>query len=117
MPTAQTEPMNANGEAERFIHPRWAAQATTAGAVNDRKPATIPMQNARNRVSAEFIVILQCAPNVQQVATPSAVIDRRYSSKIALIERVVSPLGRSHRLQLKTAETQRHRERLQKRIS
>src|SRR5262249_4497616 len=46
--------MNANGEAERFIQPRWAAQATTAGAVNERKPATTPIQNARSSVTSEL---------------------------------------------------------------
>jgi len=47
--------MNANGEPERLIQPRRAAQATTAGAVKDRKPAMIPIQNARRSVTPELI--------------------------------------------------------------
>jgi hypothetical protein len=38
-----------------LIQPRRAAQATTAGAVKDRKPAMIPIQNARRSVTPELI--------------------------------------------------------------
>src|SRR5262245_6094203 len=55
MPTVQAEPINASGEPESLIHPRRAAQATTAGAVNDRKPAMIPIQNARRSVTPELL--------------------------------------------------------------
>ena len=44
--TAAVDPMNAKGDPCRFSHPRWAAQLTAAGAVKDRKPATIPMPKA-----------------------------------------------------------------------
>jgi len=52
---AVVEVMNANGVAERSIHARCAAHATTAGAVMDRSPATNPTPNARNKASAKFI--------------------------------------------------------------
>src|SRR5262245_53738805 len=55
MPVVQAEPINANGEPDRLIQPRRAAQATTAGAVNDRKPAMIPIQNARRSVTPELL--------------------------------------------------------------
>ena len=48
--TAHFDPMKATGELCRLIQPRCAAQAITAGAVNDRNPATIPMPNANNSV-------------------------------------------------------------------
>jgi hypothetical protein len=38
--------MKANGEPLRFIQPRCAAHATTAGGVNARKPAANPMAKA-----------------------------------------------------------------------
>ena len=45
--TAVVDPMNASDDACRFNQPRCAAHATTAGAVNDRKPATIPIPRAK----------------------------------------------------------------------
>jgi hypothetical protein len=45
--------MKANGEPERFIQPRCAAHATTAGGVSARKPAAKPMATANARI--EFI--------------------------------------------------------------
>jgi hypothetical protein len=45
--TATVDPMNASGEPCRFNQPRCAPHATTAGAVNERNPATIPIPRAR----------------------------------------------------------------------
>src|SRR5205823_2678406 len=39
----------------RLSQPRWAAHATTAGAVNDRKPATTPIRNASNSTADEVM--------------------------------------------------------------
>jgi hypothetical protein len=41
-----------------LIHPKWAAHATTAGAVRDRNPATRPIPAASNSM-VEFIKLLQ----------------------------------------------------------
>src|SRR3989442_344083 len=59
MPTAQADPMKARAEPERLIQPRCAAQATTAGAVMDRNPATTPIPKASNNTSPEFMKPLQ----------------------------------------------------------
>ena len=59
MPTAQADPMKARAEPERLIQPRCAAQATTAGAVMDRNPATTPIPKASNNASPEFMKPLQ----------------------------------------------------------
>ena len=59
MTTAHTEPMNANGEPERLSQPKCAAQATTAGAVSERSPATTPIPNASTSANPGFMV---CPP-------------------------------------------------------
>src|SRR5688500_14622143 len=41
--TATLDPMNARGDPCRSSQPRQAAQLTAAGAVRERKPATIPL--------------------------------------------------------------------------
>jgi hypothetical protein len=46
---AVVDPINAMGEPCRFSQPICAAHATTAGAVNERKPATIPIPMAKTR--------------------------------------------------------------------
>src|SRR5262245_57911848 len=56
MATAQTDPMNANGEPESLSQPKCAAQATTAGAVSDRSPATTPIPNANARASPAVLI-------------------------------------------------------------
>lgn len=48
--TAVVDPINATGEPSRFNRPRCVAHATTAGAVNERKPATIPIPPARTKM-------------------------------------------------------------------
>jgi hypothetical protein len=57
MPTAQAEPMKAKGEPDRWIQPKCAAQATTAGAVMERKPATTPIPNTSNSPNPEFMAL------------------------------------------------------------
>jgi hypothetical protein len=47
--TAAVDPINARGEPCRFNHPKCAAQATTAGGSNERKPATIPIPIAKTK--------------------------------------------------------------------
>ena len=47
--TAVVDPMNASGEPCRFNQLRCAPHATTAGAVNERNPATIPIPRARTK--------------------------------------------------------------------
>src|SRR5579863_2973649 len=49
MATAAVDPMNASREPARFSQLRRAAQAATAGAVNDRMPETMPIANARTK--------------------------------------------------------------------
>jgi hypothetical protein len=58
IPTAHTDPMNANGDPDKLIQPRCAAHATTAGAVMARSPASKPMPNDSSNPSPEFISIL-----------------------------------------------------------
>ena len=48
--TVIVDPMKANGEPLRFIQPRCAAHATTAGGVNARKPAAKPMAKANAKM-------------------------------------------------------------------
>ena len=48
--TAHVEAMNARGESCRLSHPKCAAQATAAGAVSARKPATTPIPKAKARM-------------------------------------------------------------------
>jgi hypothetical protein len=55
MTTAKVEPIQANGEPERLIQPRWAAQATTAGPVPDRRPVTTPIPNVSNSTNPELM--------------------------------------------------------------
>ena len=47
--TAGVDPMNASDEPCRFNQLRCAPHATTAGAVNERNPATIPIPRARTK--------------------------------------------------------------------
>jgi hypothetical protein len=47
--TNAVELMNPSAESCRFSQPKCAAHATTAGAVNERKPATIPIPIARTK--------------------------------------------------------------------
>ncbi len=47
--TAAVDPINARGEPCRFNQPQCAAQATTAGGSNERKPATIPIPIAKTK--------------------------------------------------------------------
>jgi hypothetical protein len=47
--TAVVDPIKARNEPCKFNHPRCAAQATTAGAINERKPATIPIPIAKTK--------------------------------------------------------------------
>jgi hypothetical protein len=44
--TAKVDPIKPKEDAESFNHPSFAAHATTAGAVIDRKPETTPIPNA-----------------------------------------------------------------------
>src|SRR6202158_349543 len=71
MPTAHAEPMKAKGEPWRLIHPRCAAQATTAGAVMDRKPVTTPIPNTSNSPNPEFMTLPSSVtvPPVRHAAT------------------------------------------------
>jgi hypothetical protein len=48
--TAAVDPINAKGEPCRFNEPKCAAQATIAGASNERSPATIPIPIARRKM-------------------------------------------------------------------
>src|ERR1700756_2807613 len=64
IPRLHFDPMNAKGELWRLIQPRWEAQATTAGAVSERSPATIPMPKASNRANVEVIELLPYAENL-----------------------------------------------------
>jgi hypothetical protein len=41
--------MNASGEPCKFSQLKCAAHATTAGAVNERNPATIPIPKAKTK--------------------------------------------------------------------
>ena len=66
--TATVDPIKPKGDAESFNHPSFAAHATTAGAVIDRKPATTPIPNARRNTcfiwsSAKFSLRLIVQPN------------------------------------------------------
>src|ERR1017187_3271356 len=58
MTTAKVEPIQANGEPERLIQPKWAAQATTAGPVPDRRPVTTPIPNVSNSTNPELMKFL-----------------------------------------------------------
>ena len=49
IPTAVVDPMNASGDPCRFNQPRYAPHATTAGAVSERNPATIPIPRAKRK--------------------------------------------------------------------
>jgi hypothetical protein len=49
IPTAVVDPMNASDEPCRFNQLRYPPHATTAGAVNERNPATIPIPRARRK--------------------------------------------------------------------
>jgi hypothetical protein len=49
--TAAVDPIKASGESWRFSQCRFAAQATTAGAVIVRNPAITPIKNARSNTS------------------------------------------------------------------
>src|SRR5208282_3232881 len=53
--TAAVEPMNASREPARFSQLLRAAQATTAGPVNDRIPETIPIANASTRTKVALM--------------------------------------------------------------
>jgi hypothetical protein len=44
------DPIKASGELLRFNQPRWAAHATTAGGVNERKPAAKPRPKANAKM-------------------------------------------------------------------
>ena len=57
-PTAQIDPINASRDPERFIHPRYAAHATTAGAVIVRNPATAPIPNTSNNANPKFMRLI-----------------------------------------------------------
>src|ERR1700688_412228 len=60
MATAHTDPIKAKEELCRLIQPIYAAQATTAGAVKVRRPATTPMPSANNEaVNPEFMIFLR----------------------------------------------------------
>jgi hypothetical protein len=47
--TAALDPINERGEPYRFNKSKCAAHATTAGASNERSPATIPIPIARRK--------------------------------------------------------------------
>src|SRR5262245_12905785 len=53
--TAHFQPMNATGAPASLSQPKCAAQATTAGAVSDRRPATTPIPNANASANPGFI--------------------------------------------------------------
>src|SRR5450759_5814209 len=65
MATAKVEPIQANGEPERLIQPRWAAQATTAGPVPDRRPVTTPIPNVSNSTNPE---LMKFPPSLDSIA-------------------------------------------------
>jgi hypothetical protein len=52
MATAVLDPINARGEPFRFSQSKCAAHATTAGASNERSPATIPIPIARRNTES-----------------------------------------------------------------
>ena len=54
--TAAVDPINAKRDPARFSQPRCAAQATTAGAVKDRIPETMPIANARPKTRVVLMV-------------------------------------------------------------
>jgi hypothetical protein len=55
--TNGTEATNQNGPFETSSHPRYAAQLTTAGAVIDRSPATMPIPKLQIRNSSFTIAL------------------------------------------------------------
>jgi hypothetical protein len=57
---AVAEIILANGEPPGRIHPRFSAQAITAGAVIGRKPATAPMPIANAEAYWRFIFVSGC---------------------------------------------------------
>src|ERR1035438_7251049 len=67
-PTAHADPMKANGEPERLIHPRWAAHATTAGAVRERRPVTRPIPKVIKSTNPELMKVLH--QNAGSIAGP-----------------------------------------------
>jgi hypothetical protein len=57
MTTVTIDPIKARGDPWRFNHPRYAAQLTAAGAVNERNPATTPIPKAEKRMRSELMKI------------------------------------------------------------
>src|SRR6266480_2010816 len=58
--TATPDPIKANGEALRLSQCRFAAQATTAGAVIVRNPELTPLRNPRSSTYDGFMI--SCRP-------------------------------------------------------
>src|SRR5580698_4812842 len=55
MAPAAVDPMNASRVPARLSQPRCAAQAVTAGAVNERIPDTMPIANARTKTKVALM--------------------------------------------------------------
>jgi hypothetical protein len=54
--TAMIDAIHAKCDPVRLIHPRYAAQHVTAGAVIARRPAITPMKKARARTRVEVVM-------------------------------------------------------------